>query len=223
MSVSLLIPGFIHQYSNYARAVWDVGGDVQFSNDCIISADISGLLLPGGGDIEPWRYGEPDTACRSMQPERDALEWALLQQAAALEIPVLGICRGMQMINVFCGGTLIQHCDGHDALHGTDRLHEVHAAPSFLSSLYGASQVVNSAHHQAVKHLGRHLHAIQWAHDGIIEAIQHENLPMFGVQWHPERLCGPMARAGAVDGSLLLRAFLQKCVQNKRRNFREKT
>jgi len=126
-----------------------------------------GLLLPGGGDI----LGALDRE-----------EQQVIQYYISHGKPVLGICRGMQALNVFFGGTLYRHISGHQEPSG-DILH-----PACGMGLFAACNPVNSNHHQAVCHLGRGLTAEQWAPDGIVEGIRHRELPILGVQWHPERL-----------------------------------
>ena len=112
------------------------------------------------------------------------------------------------MLNVFFGGTLLQDLPGHSQAAGRDRLHRVRTAPSPLRELYGQDVVVNSAHHQAADRLGGGLRAVQWTADGTVEAVVHRALPVWGVQWHPERLSGPLALAGAADGARLFAAWL---------------
>lgn len=199
---TVYIWGEAKRYENYRRAVEAAGGRVRFGGS---PAGCGALLLPGGGDMEPWRYGQANTASRGLEPRRDAAELALLERFTALGKPVLGICRGHQAINVFFGGTLVQDLPGHSAAGGVDRLHRVRTAPSPLRQLYGEQCVVNSAHHQAADRLGSGLQAVQWAPDGTVEALCHRSLPVWGVQWHPERA------DGYLDGARLFRAFLDFC------------
>ena len=117
---------------------------------------------------------------------------------------MLGICRGIQIINVFFGGTLCQDLPCHAATDGKDRFHTVYTVRSPLLPVCGPVCRVNSAHHQAVDALGRGLRAIQWAEDGTVEALCHDCLPIWGVQWHPERLPGEL-------GERLFQAFLGLC------------
>lgn len=199
MPVKVYIPGDAGTFQNYRATVLRAGGLPCFHTP----PELCGcLLLPGGGDLSPWRYGQPNTASRGLEPERDALEAKLLEQFLSQGKPVLGICRGMQAINVFFGGDLVQDQPGHSAVNGTDRFHTVWTAPSRLRALYGERCIVNSSHHQAVGRLGDGLEPLQWAEDGVIEAFRHRTLPVWGIQWHPERL------VGVADGLLIYWAFL---------------
>ena len=187
------------RYENYRRAVERAGGEVRFGGE---SSGCDALVLPGGGDLQPWRYGQRNTASRGMEPERDAAEWELLRRFSGR--PVLGICRGMQVINVFYGGTLHQDLPGHSAIGGHDRFHPVKLLPGVFKGSCGGCRAVNSAHHQGVDQLGQGLCAAAWAEDGVIEAIVHARLPVWGVQWHPERMPGD-------SGTGLFQAFLELC------------
>ncbi len=197
MKPTVLIWGHEGMYSRYAQAIEDAGGQALLSKEAL---DADALLLPGGGDLEPWRYREANTASRQLEPERDEAEFALLRRFTAMKKPVLGICKGMQSINVFFGGTLHQDLPGHGAAGGQDRFHRVRSA-GFLLPICGDSCIVNSAHHQSVKTLGHQLEALQWAPDGTVEALCHAVLPVWGLQWHPERMPGSL-------GPLLFRHFM---------------
>ena len=154
------------------------------------------LLLVGGGDVEPARYGqEPHASVYGVEPDRDVLEMELLREADRSEMPTLAICRGMQVMNVAFGGTLIQHLPDHDAYlpHGTpsgrDHLaHDVKAAlGSRLAEAAGADVLTCSTHHhQGVDHLGERLSPTGWSEDGLVEAVERGGGWMLGVQWHPE-------------------------------------
>ncbi|MFY2764696.1 gamma-glutamyl-gamma-aminobutyrate hydrolase family protein [Arenimonas sp. MALMAid1274] len=169
-----------------------------------VSADdyaqaLDGLILQGGADIDPAFYGEPITHARGrIDAERDRFEMALLRAFAAAGKPVFGICRGMQLINVACGGSLFQdlHEDAvtRDAHHVVDlydeHLHEIRIVPGgWLSRVYGEDVrgQVNSIHHQGVRRLGEGLVVEAWSDDGVVEALRHEGDGFIvGVQWHPE-------------------------------------
>jgi putative glutamine amidotransferase len=154
-----------------------------------------GLVLIGGGDVDPGRYGQarhPDDY--GIDAERDSLEVDLLLEADRTEVPVLAICRGMQVVNVAFGGTLHQHIPDVPSLHLHRApgdgvvLHSVKVAES--SRLHQASghvaMEVASAHHQAVDGLGEGLVPVAWAGDGLIEAIERPDGWVVAVQWHPE-------------------------------------
>ncbi len=206
MRRTVYIWGEAERFANYSRAVEAAGGRAVFGSGSAGQAALwDALLLPGGGDLEPWRYGQENTASRSLEPERDRAELALLEDFTAAGKPVLGVCRGLQTVNVFFGGTLAQDVPGHGALEGRDRLHAVRTAPSALLPFLGEKALVNSAHHQAADRLGTGLRAVQWAADGVVEALCHRRLPVWGVQWHPERLEASPA------GRDLLGAFLALC------------
>lgn len=216
MKPAVLIPGKKEAFANYQLAVEAAGGRAVFSGDAGDLAQCVGMLLPGGGDVMPWRYGQENTFSRDLDGERDSMEFAFLKQAVSAGKPVLAICRGMQVVNVFFGGTLCQDLPGHSRLSGgIDRLHYARTAPSFLTPLYGAAQIINSAHHQAAACLGNGLRAVQWAPDGTVEALEHTSMPIYAVQWHPERMRGPFATCGATAGDRLFRAFLNRCAQKK--------
>lgn len=189
------------RFQNYRQAILAAGGRVRFGGD---PEGCDGLLLPGGGDLEPWRYGQENTASRGLEPERDREELELLDRFTAEKKPVLGICRGLQIINVYFGGTLIQDLAGHEQVCGCDRFHRVRTAPSPLGAACGDMEIVNSAHHQAADRLGSGLEAVQWSPDGVVEALCHRNLPVWAVQWHPERMT-----AGCFSG--LIGKFVEVC------------
>ncbi|AOU99293.1 hypothetical protein BI364_16340 [Acidihalobacter yilgarnensis] len=158
---------------------------------------IDGLILIGGEDIDPTAYGEaPRMPLSHLNPHRDRAEMTLARAAVARNIPLLAICRGMQIVNVTLGGGIHSHLPdvyGQDVAHVGDEWavlpHEIRLAPdSRLHGWLGTSQFSSlSGHHQAISTLGRGLRANAWAPDGVIEAFEHETHPfLVGVQWHPE-------------------------------------
>lgn len=207
----ILIAGQGKNAGNYKRVLEHLGADVHISltPESVYSYD--GLLLPGGGDICPSFFGQPVIDTRKTDPDLDRAQFSLLYKFLHTHKPVLGICKGMQLLNVFFGGDLNQHVDSEE-LHewnGADRWHETSAlAHSLLGKLYGSSFFVNSAHHQSIRQTGQDLNIIQTAADGIPEAISHEFLPLVGVQWHPERMCLTHKKYGTVDGAAIFRWFL---------------
>ena len=172
-----------------------------------------GLLLAGGGDMDPALFGQSDRGSRKIDPARDRAELALLDAFLGAGKPVLAICRGHQVVNVWAGGDLIQDLDPALApFHGggeEDRVHPVRAEEgSLLYRLYGPVLAVNSSHHQALGRLGKGLAATAWSEGGVVEAAEHEDLPLISVQFHPERMTGERARPDTADGGAIFRAFL---------------
>ncbi len=158
---------------------------------------IDGLILAGGADVSTVYYREEATEMlQETQYNRDTVEMALLNMAIDREIPVFGVCRGMQLINVVFGGTL--HQDIYTTfdkpfLHSdkNNKNYEYHhmirtVEGSLLRRVLGERDYVNSIHHQGVKDLGRGLKVTAWASDDMIEGVEHERLPIFGTQFHPE-------------------------------------
>jgi putative glutamine amidotransferase len=160
-----------------------------------IPADVDGLLLSGGGDIAPGRYGESDEACELIDTDRDDVELRFAREALDRDLPILGICRGFQVLNVAFGGKLVQDVPGHRP-ETTDREavvhhHGVRARPyTRLGKAMGSAAVtVNSRHHQAVtaETLAAGLEPTTEI-DGLIEAFEaRDRAWVVGVQWHPER------------------------------------
>lgn len=151
-----------------------------------------GLLLPGGDDIDPSRYGqERHEKCGVSSALRDGAEWKMLEAFLPTGKPILGICRGCQFLNVYLGGTLHQHMEGHSDFKSRARgCHNVTVLPeTVLSALLPGSLRVNSLHHQAVDVLGKGLTVTARAEDGTVEAIELTGHPFcVAVQWHPEHL-----------------------------------
>jgi putative glutamine amidotransferase len=160
-----------------------------------------GLVLAGGSDIEPARYGQPNLAAKSPVPERDLLELSQVEEALQSGKPVLGICRGLQLLNVYYGGTLHQDI-GED--HSLTR-HGVRFAPSSKLASIARPETVNSRHHQAIDRLGKGLQISAWsAGDNIIEGVEDPSRPfVVAVQWHPEDL----ANEGDEEARALFAAF----------------
>ncbi len=157
------------------------------------AARIDGLLLPGSRDMDPKYYGEePHPKLRPMSLERTMMEFSVLEQALERELPVIGICGGMQLLNVFFGGSLFQDIYAFlpDAMpHEKGALHEVRILKdSNLYEMVGAEKIsVKSYHHQAVKDIGTGLRESAHTEDEIVEGIESiDNIYVVGIQWHPE-------------------------------------
>lgn len=193
---------------NYTNAVIRGGGVpvvLPFTEDrntihAMVEA-IDGLLLPGGGtDVDPHLYGEnPLPQMGPVDQHRDAFEFSLLQEAVAQHKPVLGICRGLQVINVFFGGTLYQDLSSQMSCPLLEHqrpdqkwsgVHDIQIAPD--TRLYALLQQrqasVNSTHHQAVREVAPGFRISAQSPDGVVEGIESETLPILAVQFHPERL-----------------------------------
>jgi putative glutamine amidotransferase len=150
---------------------------------------LDGLLLTGGADIEPARYGDVPDGAGHYEPERDATELAIFDEALAADLPVLGICRGLQVVNVAAGGSLNQDVPSHSCSYDEPDVdaHRVSFEQhSRLSLLYGGSTQVNSLHHQTVDRLGEGLVVTGRADDDVVEAIELPGRDVIAVQWHPE-------------------------------------
>jgi putative glutamine amidotransferase len=181
-------------------------------------AEIAGLVLAGGVDVEPSRFGQVATAAEAptltIDAARDELEWKLLEASLRRGLPVLGICRGIQLLNVYLGGTL--HLDlpsdgftsvAHRAPRIGDIAHRVHVLGGRIEGLMGDDRSVNSRHHQAVGQPGRGLTVTALsAEDGIIEAVEGADGQLVGVQWHPEAIYDRSQAARAVFADLVSRA-----------------
>ena len=159
---------------------------------------VAGLCLAGGADVDPALYGEarlPET--QEPDPDRDRLESALLREALDRDLPVLAICRGLQLLNAVLGGTLAQHIEGHNYRKRRD-VHEIRIAPgSQLERILGTpSYMVNSRHHQCAVKVAVGLLLAATAPDGVVEALEVPGKRfVLAVQWHPEaRMDGPDAQ-----------------------------
>ena len=195
---------------DYRQSILHTGGEVRIIDPSMSVADalagVDGLLLTGGGDVEPAKYGEaPHEKLGEVDPPRDEFEMSLIAAARACDLPTFAICRGVQMLNVAAGGTLVQDIPSEvtGALkHSLDvpphqpyeLAHEVWMEKdSLLAKLMGERLVgsdtceVNSRHHQAVKTIGSGYRVSATAPDGVIEAIEDPAARFcLGVQWHPE-------------------------------------
>jgi gamma-glutamyl-gamma-aminobutyrate hydrolase PuuD len=200
--VSMWMVGGYGVPENYVEAVRRAGGRATL----VLPGDdrspgelldrFRGLLLVGGGDVEPARYGEePGNEIYGLEPDRDGFEIGLLREADRRGMPALCICRGMQVLNVAFEGSLIQHLPDDDRFmpHGTPSgaeglVHDVKLAPGSRTAQATGAEVVScsSHHHQGLDRLGAGVAPTGWTEDGLVEAIERERGWIVGVQWHPE-------------------------------------
>jgi putative glutamine amidotransferase len=177
-----------------------------------------GLLLTGGGDLDPGRYGAaPHPATERVDPERDELELALAVAASERDLPTLAICRGVQVLNVAFGGSLLQHLPDLDGLathcgdDGADPvIHRLRLqAGSRLAEAVGGLEADGySQHHQGIDRLGAGLHPTAWSADGLVEAVERERGWTVGVLWHPEETAATDRAQHA-----LMAAFVERCAR----------
>ena len=205
---------------NYVDAISGLGAEATAKYLPAIDTNYDGLILCGGNDINPERYAEKLNGAVDIDFERDEVEFALLKAYIDVGKPILGICRGCQLINVFFGGSLyqnLQEADLHKRKNNTDMVHRVTAiSDSIVGGIYGESFFVNSAHHQAVKVLGDGLRASEDWTGQYVEAIEHNTYPIFGVQWHPERMCFRNKREDTVCGADIFTYFINMCQAYRR-------
>jgi gamma-glutamyl-gamma-aminobutyrate hydrolase PuuD len=185
---------------DYVRAVLAAGGlpvlipvvDVDLVPG--LASRLDGLVITGGNDIDPACYGETWLELGqggTLDPARDRFDIALVRYAVSSGMPLLAICRGHQVVNVACGGSLIQHLPDHpDSTDPGAQQQPIRVDPaSRLAQRFPSLAASNSYHHQAVDRLGEGVSAVAWAPDGVIEAIEIEGAPhVVSVQWHPEML-----------------------------------
>lgn len=209
---------------DYIHAVERAGADVLITPPGPAAPRIldvvSGLVMVGGGDICPSRYrAQPHKSCYGIDPVRDESELAVFDAALKRRVPILAICRGMQLINVAMGGTLHQHLPdvvgetvSHRVVRDVDLVsvdHEVRLDPTCtVASVCGAPRIpVASTHHQAVDTMGTGVRAVGWAEDGVIEAITLDGHPqVLAVQWHPELTAAKDPRQQNLFGWLVKQA-----------------
>ena len=202
----------LEYFEPYRRAVIAAGAEtVDLVPGTKTLPAVDGLLLPGGWDVDPSFYGEKrDDKVQEVDPELDQTELSLFQQAREREIPVLGICRGQQVINVAMGGTLVQHLEGHEvrALGRSHLAHVIEVDPSSeLGRAAGGPKVrVNSLHHQAIKRLGEGLQQSARGEDGTVEGVETDDGLIVAVQCHPEELTVDMPWARVLFERFVARA-----------------
>ena len=203
----------LQYYVPYRRAVEAAGAEpVDLPPGSATVAGIDGLLLPGGWDVDPELYGEkPDPKLGPIDRELDDTELRLFHQAREKKLPIMGICRGQQVINVAMGGSLIQHMEDHDARE-IGRAHLAHSIEvldpnSELAHAAGGTKIkVNSLHHQAVKAVAPGLHESARGDDGTVEGLESDDGLIVAVQCHPEELAVDLPWASKLFERFVARA-----------------
>ncbi len=220
-----------------AMAIWRAGalpiGLLDLKDDASAHQQlegVDGLLLQGGADVAPVSYGEgPLRPNWNGDRERDLHEIRLVEAARALDKPILGICRGIQLLNVALGGSLYQDIEAqvpqalvHRDWHRYEDIeHTVRVEPdSWVARAYGSTELlVNTVHHQAVKALAPGLRATAWAPDEVVEAaewIRDDGRWMVGIQWHPEWLdASPEGGPHRARGDTIFEAFVAVCRERR--------
>ena len=230
MKCTIAIPRFkegllrIYMQSKYteslrragAKAVWITPDDLDKAIETMLHCD--GLLLPGGEDMHPRYYGqEIDPKCGKIVESRDAAELKMMEAFFATGKPILGICRGAQVLNVYFGGTLHQdiahlieckHNDFPQRSRGTHWV-TVKSGSKLAAVMEESTFLVNSMHHQAVDKPGNDLLVTAYSEDGIAEAFEHTQHPFcMGIQWHPEHMS-----AGTPLQRRIFDAFIRACTR----------
>lgn len=205
--------------ANYEAAIQALGG--RFTSYYCPAVDVSydGLLLTGGADVDPARFGQENRGSVDIDRDRDRAEFALIRAYLAAGKPILGVCRGHQILNIALGGTLIQDLPRevrpfhvHEPEEVLESAHLVRAEPgSWFEETWGSLFPVNTHHHQAVDRLGEGLIPRLWSEGGVVEGMVHESLPILCVQFHPERMSLEHRRSDTVDGAPVFERFLQMC------------
>lgn len=214
----IMIAGFEtakDKYDDYIEAFRQLGAEAFLSLDPKDLTRADGLVLPGSSqDMNPRLWGEKDQCSNDINDALDQSQWNMMDMAVSRRIPVLGICRGMQFINVYFGGTLIQDlpCSSAHKMTVPEQYHDVMCGEnSRLRPLIGEASEVNTRHHQGVGRIGEGLQAdAVWngGEDAVVEAISHQCDPVLGLQWHPEKMYLYGDEGHRADAERLLRWWL---------------
>ena len=213
--LKIAIPGELDKVKNYINAIEKLGASYELVFEDVDPNSFSGLLLPGGADVDPKYYHEDNKGSVGIDTSLDERQFKVLDKFVKANKPILGICRGHQLINIYFGGNLIQdlvNSKEHTQVeYHVDNVNDIEAIDdSILANLYGKNFKSNSSHHQAVDRPGKGLRVTAYCKD-VVEAMEHETLPIFTVQFHPERMCFDFYKEEIVDGSKIIKYFLDRC------------
>ncbi|MFP5041785.1 gamma-glutamyl-gamma-aminobutyrate hydrolase family protein [Parasediminibacterium sp. JCM 36343] len=223
------------KYEDYRKWITDASLDIEVvclsakANNLNLVSTCDGIVLTGGEDVQPHLYNKPEYMHRldpqEMNPERDTFEMEVIAATQKAGKPMLGICRGLQLTNVFFGGSLVPDIPtvigekGHGKINGQDQRHDVTLLPGSLIHRITGKQagVVNSAHHQSADEIGESLVVSALAEMGVVEALERkepENKPwLLLVQWHPERISDDPNFSLAIRKAFLEAVMLTKQAQ----------
>ena len=188
MKKVLIVPNYkTQECGEYIKACEAVGLKPTLSDSVTDEALYDALLIPGGIDVSPEFYGEENTDSIDTDADFDRLQLNIIDSFCKAEKPIMGVCRGCQLLNVYFGGTLCQNIEGHNIKdNGT---HKAFVSSDKLSIIdFDGILDVNSTHHQCIKKAGKDIEIFARSEEGIPEGFVHTSKPVFGVQWHPEKL-----------------------------------
>lgn len=204
-----------NRYGEIKETLKNLGADSFISLDIEDMDKADGLIFPGSfQDMNPALWGEENTCSNDINDQLDEVQLAMMKKAEEEKKPVLGICRGMQLINVYFGGTLIQDlsCSAAHCKENPEKYHRIYTVShTFMEELFGDETSVNTRHHQGIGIIGKALlEAAFWSNgeERVPEAIVHKELPVTGVQWHPETMYADGKDMIKEDGGRIFKYFL---------------
>lgn len=217
MKKKVWIAGKPEDASNYVDALTQAGLEPVVSvsvptPEGLSVDDFAALLLPGGADVDPDLFGQENCGSRTIDRDLDIAQLSITDLFVKARKPILGICKGCQVLNIYFKGTIIQDLENnvhHQSYQNKAVKHKATTAKGNpLYELFGGGEIIiNSSHHQAVDRLGDGMKICQYSDDHVVEAIQHETLPILGLQWHPERMAYSRRVDGEADGTLIFEYF----------------
>lgn len=213
--LKVAIAGYEEKVKNYKAVLEHLGTEVIVSLDLDKIKECEYLILPGGGDINPSYYKENINGSNEPDDFLDSRQYDIIEYFVDNNKKIFGICRGLQFLNVYFGGSLYQDLDTKefhiplDEEKEIDNKHMVYAlGNNFLSELYGNKFKINSWHHQGIKVLGEGFEVLLKSEDGVIEAIKHKEKNIIAMQFHPERMSLNYKKEDIVDGIKIFEYFL---------------